>query len=109
MTEDIKNFIDDEGKIKVWPSKMAKKLAVLTYMAEKFEEGKEYKEREINNIIDQWHTFNDYFILRRGMVDYKLLKRTRDGSCYWKGERQAVVPDDPKSLCAVLRVEDEEK
>ncbi len=109
MNEDIKNFIDDEGKINTWPSKMAKKLAVLSYISEKFEVGREYTEKEVNEVINKWHTFGDYFILRRGLVDYQLLKRTRDGSKYWKGEREAVIPDDPKCLCAVLRVEDEQE
>lgn len=107
MTDDIKNFLDKDGKIKVWPSKMIKKFGVLEYMAGKFEEGRDYKEKEVNEIIKNWHTFGDYFILRRGMVDYKLLNRTKDGARYWKGCEEVVLPDDPKDLCAVLTIEEE--
>ncbi|MGN0145480.1 MAG: DUF2087 domain-containing protein, partial [Clostridium sp.] len=28
--------------------------------------------------------FNDYFLLRRGMIDYKFLGRMKDGSKYWR-------------------------
>ena len=82
MKEDITNFLDEEGKIKTWPSKMKKKIAVLGYLAEKFDQGKDYTEKEVNGIIEDWHTFGDYFLLRRELVDYKLLGRTRDGSRY---------------------------
>ncbi len=109
MPENIKPFLNEEGKIIVWPSKLAKKLGVLSYLADKFEEGRDYSEKEVNAIIDEWHTFGDYFMLRRGMVDYKLLNRTSDGSRYWKGEKEAVVPDDPKCLCAALYVETQDK
>lgn len=80
----IMNFLDDENRVKSWPSKKSKKIEVLKYIASKFEEDKVYTEKEVNNIIDQWHTFQDYFMLRRGMIDYKLLGRTRTGSEYWK-------------------------
>lgn len=86
MIDEIKNFIDDDGRIKIWPSKMKKKKAVLEYLSNKFEHGRFYTEKEINNIIISWHNFNDYFLLRRGLVDYGLLTRTRNGAKYWKAE-----------------------
>lgn len=82
----IKGFLDDQGRIKVWPSKQAKKGLILAYMAQKFELGKNYTEKEVNAMIDHWHTFGDYFLLRRGMVDAKLLGREKDGSIYWRIE-----------------------
>lgn len=86
LLEQIKGFLDDQGRIKVWPSKQAKKKLILAYMAPKFEPGKNYAEKEVNAMIDQWHTFGDYFLLRRGMVDAKLLGREKDGSIYWRIE-----------------------
>lgn len=80
----FENFLDDLGRVKNWPAKHSMKKAVLEYIASKFEENKFYTEKEVNSIIEEWHTFNDYFIIRRGMVDYKLLSRTRDGSKYWR-------------------------
>ena len=82
--EEIKNFLDDSGKIKSWPSKYSKKVMVLEYLATKFEPGVDYTEKQVNEIINNWHKFNDYFILRRGLVDLKLLFRERDGSRYWR-------------------------
>ena len=58
----LKRFLDEEGKIKQLPVKMETKLIVLGYLAEKFETNRDYKEKEVNAIIDCWHTFGDYFV-----------------------------------------------
>lgn len=80
----INNFLDEQGRVNKWPAKKQMKIEVVKYIASKFEEGKTYTEQEVNQRIDQWHTYGDYFMLRRGMIDYKLLGRERDGSAYWK-------------------------
>ncbi len=87
MNMDIKRFLDDEGKINQWPARQALKLEILKYLSEKFEMEKSYTEKEVNTIISSWHTFNDYFLLRRGLIDAKLLARTKDGSQYWLEKR----------------------
>ena len=80
----INNFIDSAGKLKSWPSKRELKFKALEYIASKFECDRFYTEKEVNNIIDNYHTFGDYFLIRRGLVDSKLLSRTRNGSKYWR-------------------------
>ncbi|MEI6100377.1 MAG: DUF2087 domain-containing protein [Eubacteriales bacterium] len=79
----FKAFLDEDGKIVQIPVPLQKKLCVLSYLAEKFEADKQYREKEVNGIIQEWHTFNDYFILRRLLVDYGFLCRRTDGSAYW--------------------------
>ncbi len=90
MRNDISRFLDEKGRIRIWPSKKDMKEAVLGYLAEKFEYKKTYTEKEVNNIIQEWHTFNDYFILRRGLIDYGLLSRTRNGASYWREEKHDI-------------------
>lgn len=82
----IENFIDQKGKIKIWPSKSAVKLEVIKYLADKFDKNYIYNEKEVNKIIEDWHTFNDYFLLRRALIDWGFMSRTRDGSKYWRNE-----------------------
>lgn len=72
-----------EGKIVQIPAPLKKKRAVLAYLAGKFERDRTYNEKEVNAILDCWHTFGDYFILRRLLVDYNFLDRKPDGSAYW--------------------------
>ncbi|MDD4389829.1 MAG: DUF2087 domain-containing protein [Eubacteriales bacterium] len=69
----IEQFLDCAGKITQLPSKHKTKLAVLEYLAEKFELDCMYSERQINEICDQWHTFRDFFLLRRELFDNRFL------------------------------------
>jgi hypothetical protein len=80
----IERFLDTEGKIKQLPSKGEARQAVLTHLATKFCLDREYTEKEVNAIIDSWHTFGDYFLLRRELVENQFVCRTRDGAKYWK-------------------------
>ncbi len=80
----IDQFLDDTGRIIQMPSKHKTRGAILEYLITKFEPDTEYTERQINDICDEWHTFNDYFLMRREMVDTGLLGRERDGSRYWR-------------------------
>lgn len=57
----ISQFLDKEGRIMRLPAKKSVRIAVLFYL-------------------------QDYFILRRSLVDEGLLFRKNDGSCYWRNE-----------------------
>lgn len=92
MEKGIDNYLDENGKVKQWPSKMIMKNKVLEYLLRKFEDEVKYTEAQVNEILKEWHTFNDYFILRRGLIDAGYLKRHVDGSQYWKN--QEVEPMD---------------
>lgn len=80
----IRPFLDEEGLIKAMPAKRATRHALLGYLAEKFDEGRDYTEKEVNALCDAWHTFNDYFLLRRELVEEGYLARTPNGARYWK-------------------------
>lgn len=80
----LERFLDEEGKIKQLPAKKEARHIVLAYLAEKFETDRDYSEKEVNAVIDSWHTFGDYFLLRRELIDSGLMRRERDGSRYWR-------------------------
>ena len=85
-SEELKNYLDDLERVKEWPSKRNKgqfQLLVLKYLASKFSPGMTYTEKEVNALLNQYHTFNDPALLRREMVERRLLERKRDGSAYW--------------------------
>jgi hypothetical protein len=83
----ISHFLDIDGKILQVPSQNSKKLSVIAYLASKFEDHRTYSEKEVNEIINAWHTFGDYFILRRLLIDYGYMERKTNGSEYWRAER----------------------
>lgn len=84
----ISVFLNEDGKIKQVPVRHKAKIPVLAYLSGKFEKGRIYSEKEVNQIIGRWHTFNDYFILRRLLVDHSFLARTSDGAKYWVVEKE---------------------
>lgn len=88
----IAQFFDGEGRIVKLPRKPAPRIAVLTVLAAKFELGRMNTEPEVNRLCDEWHTFGDYFLLRRELIDHGLLCRTPDGARYWR----ATVADEPR-------------
>jgi len=82
--ERINRFLDSKGRLNVLPAKRGKRLAVLAYVALKFDLGRDYTEKEVNALCDDWHTFGDYFLLRRELIDAGFLHRVPDGSRYWR-------------------------
>ena len=64
------------------------KLYALIYLAEKIEKDRAYTEKEINEILNCWHTFNDPATLRRELYTHKFLDRNKDGTGYFKEEHQ---------------------
>ena len=80
----IDRFLNAAGLILSLPRKQVYRRAVLEYLAEKFQRDRDYSEKEVNQLCQQWHTFNDYFILRRELIEYGFLSRERDGSRYWR-------------------------
>ena len=57
-------------------------MVILRAIAQEFEQGKTYTERQVNEILKE--IFPDYVTLRRYLIEYGYLRRTRDGSAYWK-------------------------
>jgi len=73
-------------RLKQIPAKEKKLVAVLRWLATRFEPGKEYTEREVNAIIEQVHP--DYATLRRELVDFHFLERQGGGGIYWRAAGQ---------------------
>ena len=88
-SEVVARFVDTEGRVCQLPMKRDKRCLVLAYLAEKFDFGRDYTEKEVNALLTEWHTFDDFFLLRRELVDSGLLARERNGSRYWRLEAQA--------------------
>ena len=78
----IEHYLDNENRIGRWPKKQAEKLIILGYLASKFKANKVYHEREVNETLKEWHTFNDWAVLRRALVEFGYFDRNRDGTEY---------------------------
>ena len=78
----LKNFVDNEGRLTAFPSKRKMKLHALIYLSEKLIKGKLYTEKEINSLLNEWHTYADPATLRRELCDHKILSRDSYGKEY---------------------------
>lgn len=86
-TVDISRMLDQSGKIDQFPKKKGARTAVLEYLADKFMMDRDYTEKEVNEVCENWHTFGDFFLLRRELIQHGLLCRLPDGSRYWRPKK----------------------
>jgi len=63
----LRGYLDEEGKFDRMPGKRQKKKVelMLQYLAAQFVDDRQYSEKEVNEILNQHHSFNDPAILRR--------------------------------------------
>ena len=79
----LKTFFDaaGEGRLLSLPSREKRKIIVLQHVAGRFAPGRKYTEAEVNAILE--NVYHDFASLRRFLVDYGFLERTRDCTSYW--------------------------
>ncbi len=86
-------FLDGEGRLQQWPSKQSDKQLALAYLAAKFDFDTTYTEAEVNELLKQWHTFNDWPLLRRELYERGFVGRNTDGSNYHIKRIRTSLPD----------------
>ena len=77
-------FYDSEGRLAQYPRRISLRISALKKIAECFEKGRKYTEKEVNEIIGQNISISDYATARREMYELKLIGRLSDGSGYWR-------------------------
>ena len=87
MADLLTRFLDNNGRVKQWPSKRAMQLEVIAYLANKFPQNTIYSEAEVNEILKRLHTFGDWAILRRELCDLGYLDRDINGTEYKRTQK----------------------
>ena len=75
----LRSFVRD-GRLLSIPTQHGKRLVILDRLAQEFEPGERYSEREVNAILRAWH--DDTAALRRYLVDDGFMQRERGE--YWR-------------------------
>jgi hypothetical protein len=75
----LRGFLRD-GRIDAIPAKRSRRLLLLAEVAQVFEPGVRYSEREVNDLLGALHP--DYVALRRYLIDEQLMDRA--GGEYWR-------------------------
>jgi hypothetical protein len=78
----IDRFLDKDGLLCIWPKKHSDKMLVLEHLIKKFDDSHTYTESEVNSILKMHHTFSDWPLLRRELVDRGYMQRDRNGYEY---------------------------
>lgn len=78
--ETHRRFFSPEGRLHTMPTRHVKRRLVLDRIAQRFEPGRRYAEREVDAVLKEIH--DDHAALRRYLVDDGLL--TREANVYWR-------------------------
>ena len=96
----LQNYLRGD-RLKEIPASRKKRLVILQWLVNKFELGKSYTEKEVNQILSKHH--DDYATLRREFIGYQLMRR--DNGIYqrlqadnWQSEIEIAqqIPTIPK-------------
>ncbi len=93
-------YFDDGGILISWPSRLAHQTLSQWVFWSRIPRGQTYDERGISALIREWHDFGDHAIIRRAMVDAKMLERNQNGREYRRIEQ--VPPPELAPLLAHL-------
>lgn len=85
-SEKVLSVYFENGRLKAMPSQLKKRLIILEKLAQEFERGRTYAEKEVNEILKRFHP--DYATLRRELVDFKFLARDNKTGTYWVPEER---------------------
>lgn len=94
---EVQPFLDDQGRVAHFSTKLKEQQMVLAYLINKIALDRSYTEREITQLIDDWVNPDarkrrlygiDAFTLRRALIEEitlpSRLRRTSDGARYWR-------------------------
>ncbi|HLV08735.1 MAG TPA: DUF2087 domain-containing protein [Halanaerobiales bacterium] len=83
----IRNYFKVENgdeKLSILPGKEKKKVIVLKYIMKNFKGNTKYDYKQINQKLKE--IYFDHTTIRRHLIDYGFMERTRDGKYYWVKE-----------------------
>jgi hypothetical protein len=69
----LANYLGADGRLTGIPAARKKRWVVLAWLARKFGEGRDYPEREVNELLKQFH--DDPATLRREFIGYRMMER----------------------------------
>lgn len=84
MVIQVDQFFKEDGSLIHIPARNSKKIEVLKIIAQRFEVGKKYPEKDLNRILGEIHS--DTAALRRHMIEFGIMERDSE-STYWLKSR----------------------
>ena len=91
LPRELRPFLDGSGRLSQWPARQKVQRMAMALLAQRFEPGRDYSEKDANFLIMDGHTFADWALIRRSLVDWGFVSRESDGSRYRLSEGAAEV------------------
>ncbi len=85
----LKTYFDGDTLVQ-FPTSDKKWRVVIKWLAQQFEEGVQYTEKQVNEILTRFNP--DYATLRRGLVECHLMEREK--GVYWKVANPVTTPSE---------------
>lgn len=92
---------DEHGRLARWPYKFSVQRMAMWGLWLRFDSGRSYTEREVNDLLKAWTTYGDHVTPRRELVEMGLLGRKSDCSAYWKEPQRP--SDEVRTMLQALR------
>lgn len=102
LVEAVKRCFDDTGVLLRWPSKTSHQRLSLWKLWAAFPADCELEEKQVNELLKNRNGFGDHVLLRREMVNNKLLSRSQDCRLYHRIEQRP--PPEALALLARAKV-----
>jgi hypothetical protein len=87
---------DLHGRLMRWPSKFSEQQPCLWPIWARIPARRDLTERQVNEAIKLGESFGDHVLIRRELVNYRMLMRTKDGAVYRRVEQP--LPTDIGNL-----------
>jgi hypothetical protein len=87
QVEKAARYFDQHGVLMSWPARYGHQTLCLWVFWSRIPRGEVFTERRISELLKHWHDFGDHALIRRAMIDGKMLERTVDGREYRRIER----------------------
>jgi hypothetical protein len=91
---------DTSGRMKHWPSQTKVQGLCLWAFWARLTPRHDYTEPEVNEVLKAGNLFGDHVLMRRSLIDHKLVERATDGSLYRRIEQRP--PADALALIGAL-------
>lgn len=85
---DALRVFDLEGHMTRWPLKTSVQGLCLAIFWATLPARRDMTEKEVNAVLKSGERFGDHVLLRRCLIEHKMVTRTRDGSVYRRVERK---------------------
>ena len=92
----------DQGIMVRWPKQTSVQGLCLWAFWAKLPANADMREAQVNEMLKAGHSFGDHVLLRRSLIDHRLVTRTKDGKTYRRIE-QAPPADALAVIAAVQR------